>query len=709
MKQYKSFIVAVAALAVVSCADEKMQAFQTVAPERSADYAYLNDYADLKSYVNPKASPTFKLGGAMAATDFNKKEQHYALEVANFDEIVAGNEMKMSFCVTDKGIFDYATVTSFVNNAVDAGLDVFGHTLAWHSQQPVKWLNKLIADRELDLPDGFIEKFVNKFTYTDGPFPFYPMGVTPPVVNGAIHFEPTGDWSQFFIVSGGSNPMPAGNYRIKLEMTADKEANGVVMTISNGWTNPQVINVDVPVQAGTKVYEFDVFGVTADPSANYDIILKPQTAMATLDVHSVSVYSLEKPQIEIEKEVSMQTYTDGPFPFYVMGVAPPVINGAIHFEPTGDWSQFFIVPGGSNPMTEGDYVVNLDMTADKEAGGVVMTLQNGWTNPQTINVAVPVEAGRKTYKLNVKGVTGSPSENYDIILKPQTAMATLDIHSVQVCRIEKANAIPLTDEEKKDTLTWAMDKWIKGMMEACEGKVKAWDVVNEAISGGDPDEEGVYALQHGKEGDKENFFWQDYLGDIDYVRTAVKLARQYGPDDIKLFINDYNLESDWDQNGKLKSLVEWIKRWEADGVTKIDGIGTQMHIWCYSNEQLQEAKKAAIVNMFQEMAKSGKLVRVSELDMGYTNGTTGNEEANMVSTANMTEAQHKQMKDLYNFVIKAYFENVPVAQQWGICQWCITDSPADSGWRKGQPTGLWDANYYRKHTYAGFADGLAGK
>ncbi len=178
---------------------------------------------------------------------------------------------------------------------------------------------------------------------------------------------------------------------------------------------------------------------------------------------------------------------------------------------------------------------------------------------------------------------------------------------------------------------------------------------------------------------------------------------------MKLFINDYNLESDWDQNGKLKSLIKWIERWEADDVTKIDGIGTQMHIWCYSNEELQEAKKAAIVNMFKEMAKSGKLVRVSELDMGYTTGTTGNEEANMVSTVNMTEAQHKQMAELYKFVIEAYFENVPVAQQWGICQWCITDSPSDSGWRKGQPTGLWDQNYYRKHTYAGFADGLAGK
>ena len=235
--------------------------------------------------------------------------------------------------------------------------------------------------------------------------------------------------------------------------------------------------------------------------------------------------------------------------------------------------------------------------------------------------------------------------------------------------------------------------------------MKAWDVVNEAISGGNPDEEGVYALQHTPEGGSAtDFFWQDYLDDYDYVRTAVRLARQYGPEDIKLFVNDYNLESDWDQNGKLKSLIAWIKRWEADGVTKIDGIGTQMHISCYGNSTTQESKKKGIENMFKLMAASGKLVRVSELDMGYVDVA-----GNSVATTDMTEEQHKQMAELYTWIIEKYFEIIPVSQQWGICQWCITDAPADSGWRKGEPVGLWDLNYNRKHTYAGFADGLAGK
>ena len=97
---------------------------------------------------------------------------------------------------------------------------------------------------------------------------------------------------------------------------------------------------------------------------------------------------------------------------------------------------------------------------------------------------------------------------------------------------------------------------------------------------------------------------------------------------MKLFINDYNLEGVWDittkdgisASKKVWSMVNWIKKWEADGVTKIDGIGTQMHISYYENSSSQENLKKAITGMFQVMANSGKLCRVSEMDMGYGDG-----------------------------------------------------------------------------------------
>lgn len=67
------------------------------------------------------------------------------------------------------------------------------------------------------------------------------------------------------------------------------------------------------------------------------------------------------------------------------------------------------------------------------------------------------------------------------------------------------------------------------------------------------------------------------------------------------------------------------------------------------------------------------------------------------------------MAEFYQFIIEKYFEIIPAAQRYGITQWCITDSPAESGWRGGEPVGLWDLNYSRKPAYGGFANGLAGE
>jgi GH35 family endo-1,4-beta-xylanase len=303
------------------------------------------------------------------------------------------------------------------------------------------------------------------------------------------------------------------------------------------------------------------------------------------------------------------------------------------------------------------------------------------------------------------------SSNNIIILQCGDFVGDVFIKNIKI-EGYKQKTIPLTQQERHDILVDVMDKWIKGMMEACGGKVKAWDLVNEAVAGEGDDGEGNYPLQHsnGYSGGAwdvggENFFWQDHLGDLDYVRQVCRLARKYGPEDVKLFINDYNLESDWDDNKKLKSLINWIKKWEADGITKIDGIGTQMHINYYENTTLQKSSEDHIVKMFELMANTGKLVRVSELDMGYVRGS--NKWATPVSTNQMTEAEHKKMADFYQWIIEEYFRIIPPSQQWGICQWCPTDAP-NHGWRANEPVGIWDINYYRKHVYAGFVRGLNG-
>ena len=700
----------VALLALSSCADDKFSEYRTDMTKNLKEYQYLNNYEPLKKYVEDmkasgKCNPDFKLGIALAAPDFNKQELVYCLAGSNFEEMTAGNAMKYASCVKNDGTFDFNTVKDFVTNAQDAGLTIYGHTLAWHSQQNKKYLSKLIADKEIQVDPS--QKVDKVDAYTDfskmNSFPFYVMDYTPEIKDGILISKYPGKWYQYFVVDNYPVDVDAKReYKVTAMIKASEDGQIDVQTGNWGATTSQKMSVSTQWKEQSVTFS----GLTTEKAF---VVFQPGDFAGDISCKWVKVTHSEAPVMEIETEVHKETYTDGDFPFYAMGCTPPVINGAIHFVPTGDWSQFFVMPGGDNELDEGDYVVYLDLTSDKDASGVDLTMQNGWGGTaQAITAKVPVAAGRHSVKIEMPKVEGG---NYDIILKPQTADATLDVHSVRVCKITKSNSIPLTDEEKKSRLTDAMGKWIDGMMEATNGYVTSWEVVNEALSGDDKDGDGKYDLQHAATAsadDKKNcFYWQDYLGDIDYVRLAVADARKSfaahngDPEKLKLFINDYNLESDWDDNGKLKSLIQWIKDWEADGVTKIDGIASQMHISCYADPKTQESKKNHIVKMLELMAGSGKLCKISELDMGYVDAA-----GNSVTYDQITEEQHKEMRDLYTFVLQKYFEIIPAAQQYGITQWCATDAPKDSGWRPGLPVGLWDLNYLRKHTYAGFAVGL---
>ena len=720
MKRINFGLGLVALLALSSCADDKFSEFRTDMTQNKKDYLYLNNYEPLKKYVQDlkdagKCNPDFKLGVALAAADFNEQGIVYCLAGSNFDEMTAGNAMKYASCVDNKGVMNFGNVSSFVANAKDAGLTIYGHTLAWHSQQNNKYLNSLIADKEIKVdPSQKVDKVdyaldcstLSRYSWTGAPATV----TTEWNKDGAVVItnpEAVDPWYvlQYWLVNG-ITLTEGKEYKMTIECKAEGKEDANIRFKLGDWGGGFSKNFSIPVGKGYQKIEFNV----TPTMASNGLFFQHGDFVGKIYWKSVTISHSEAPVMEVEKEVCSQSYTDGPFPFYAMGCKPPVVNGAIHFVPTGEWSQFFI--STAKHLDAGNYVAYLDLTSSADASGVQLTAQNGWGgSAQQLTVNVPVKAGRNNIKLNLPEVEGG---NYDVILKPQTAGATLDVHGLSICKVTKMNSIPLTDEEKKDTLTWAMGTWIDGMMGACDGYVTTWDLANETLSGQDKDGDGWYDLQSVTRGTVSaadaaaNFYWQDYLGDIDYVRIAAADARKSfaehngDPEKLKLFINDYNLETDYDNNQKLKSLIHWIGEWEKDGVTKIDGIGSQMHISCYADEATNESKKNAIVNMLKLMAESGKLCKISELDMAYVDAS-----GNTVPTTKMTEEQHKQMRDLYEFVVSKYFEIIPLAQQYGITQWCATDSPDTTGaWRKGCPTGLWDSNYLRKHTYAGFAAGL---
>lgn len=737
-----AMLLATAALAT-SCVDDDKLGYAFEKPASIAGMEYLADYDALKTYVNRSEHPNFKLGVALAASDYNADGLVTRLANSNYDEMTAGNAMKYASCVKDDGKMDFGTVEAFVNNAKENGITIYGHTLAWHSQQNNNYLNGIIAAKEIEVdPDAKVDKIDYEKDWSTAPgYSFWApdevkANIKVNTVEGALQIDNAkaiDNWMVQYHVADGL-PTVAGN-TYKLKMTIKATGQGTMNWGVGGWGG----RAEGSFGFDTEWKEFEKeFVATADGGF---VLCQTGQFVGSIYIKNVQITHSESPVMEVFKDFitngemesgkSMANFTvaeagKGQFTPTAVAGGPEgknciVIHG--NANAANEWDTQFFITTPNKAWTAGEeYKISFYYKASENInsatqchdgpGGYIHwqclpsdpQFTTSWQKYEmkgTIPSAIPADREMHTIAFNLNiGKVDHPVNYY-----------FADVHWGIM---EKTNKIELTDEEKKDTLTWAMDQWITGMMKATNGYVTSWDVVNEPLAGDDLDGDGKYDLQSATRGtvsEKDaanNFYWQDYLGDVDYVRTAVKLARQRfaengGEGELKLFINDYNLESDWDDNMKAKSLVKWIEEWEKDG-TKIDGIGTQMHISYYANEATRNSKFQHIVKMFEILAASGKLVKISELDLGYVDA-----DGNLLKTQDLTDEQHREMSEYYKNVIAAYFKYVPAAQQYGITNWCITDAPANSGWRAGEPVGLWDSNYNRKHCYAGFADGLAGK
>lgn len=735
-----------------SCADDKFVDFKTEKPESIAQYEYLNAYDALKTYIDRSTHPNFKLGVGVAANDFLKGEMVRSVAVANFDEVVAGNAMKYASIVADDGSMDFGTVTKFVEAAKTSGLTVYGHTLCWHSQQNNKWLNSLIANKPKPVDPSSVNRVLH-------------------IVAGEPK-DNVWDWEIYYDLDNvleigkqytltlrikGSNP-GAFSFWPGMKDGSNPHYGFPECTSGEGWIDNTI--VFTPTSSIDRL-RF-CFGKLGGDLYFDDVVLKADGSEANLLVNSsfdeddishwttVSWMGLSYGVEELGESgstvwfESIITNGDAEGEDVSCFYATEDGKGGPYAAPIGETGtgadgvgRAFIVKSADNPaedhstqffvkantvLKEGDICkLSFKYKADKTAGSDSQTHKKPgeyifYDAGVSVNFTTQWQKFEKEFTVTEQMVTNEGVQPFQTIawnLAKFKEANTYYFDDIEFGIQKKAEGIPLTPEEKKEVLTNELERWIKGMMEACGGSVTAWDVVNEPISGGGDD--GNYALQSATNPDDngvggQNFYWQDFLGD-DYVRIPIKFARKYFAEnggnsgDLKLFINDYNLESWWDNNKKVKSLINWIKRWESDGETKIDGIGTQMHVSYILNEADQKKQEESIVNMFELLAASGKLIKITELDMGIVEKAFGEG----IKTELVTFEQYQKMSDFYKFIIQKYFEIIPVAQQYGITQWAATDSPADSGWRKGQPIGLWDLNYNRKHTYAGFADGLAGK
>lgn len=134
-----------------------------------------------------------------------------------------------------------------------------------------------------------------------------------------------------------------------------------------------------------------------------------------------------------------------------------------------------------------------------------------------------------------------------------------------------------------------MRNHIKTVVGRYKGRIKQWDVVNEAINDGP----GVL----------RNSPWLRAIGE-DYIAEAFRAAHEADPKAILVY-NDYNIE----QNYKRPKALELLKKL-VDGKVPIHAVGIQAH-W-----RMPDLPLAATEQAIKEFSALGLKVMFTELDLG---------------------------------------------------------------------------------------------
>lgn len=254
-----------------------------------------------------------------------------------------------------------------------------------------------------------------------------------------------------------------------------------------------------------------------------------------------------------------------------------------------------------------------------------------------------------------------------------------------------------TAQEKTDTINYALNTWCDGLMKINAGRIKSFDLIDEALDSKNVLDNGMLDLKHAT----DKIFWQDILGSENYAPVVSKAAstafENHGGDlsQLKFFISETGLED----TKRMESLNYWIGVWDNNGA-KIDGINAKLNLTYSEDAAKQEANKATLNTLLENLAATGKLIRLSNFDIKYQNVEGSN-----VAAKDITAEQRQNLADYYAYVIRAYMNKIPHDKQAGICKGNMSDT--------SDPVGLWSVDtkskdWVRNATYKAFCDALSG-
>jgi len=138
------------------------------------------------------------------------------------------------------------------------------------------------------------------------------------------------------------------------------------------------------------------------------------------------------------------------------------------------------------------------------------------------------------------------------------------------------------------TMLERMRSHIANVVGRYKGKIRGWDVVNEALN---------------DDGTLRDSPWRRGIGD-DYIAKAFEFAREADPD-AELYYNDYNLAT---SAAKRAGAIRIIKELQQRGL-RIDAVGEQGH-W-----RLESPTTTEIDQTITELRSTGVKVMITELDV----------------------------------------------------------------------------------------------
>ena len=683
------------ALAFSACSDDNVDV------EGKQIYSSPSQGASLKSVANSKG---LKMGVALGSSDLNNQA---VLDIIKheFDNVTFSYHMKHGAIVQSDGSYNWNTTDALAQWCRDNGMGIYGHTLVWHQNQNAAYLNKVAAPpiTEFFGPDllrGDFDGSDNPYDYgwnSWGNSSSREHVTTGGRTGGALKFTNPSAHANVYgaqiEVKFLSDLVAGKKYRFAFWIRSEAAGEGRCSTNPNpSYQTPNFTTSsswerkvwDIEAQGGENVIRFDM-GLIATSYYIDDVTLNevmdgPPSLIERGDFDGSEdpySYGWNSWGNSSTREHAMTSGRNG--------------SGALKFtnpSAANEYSAQIEVKFLSDLVKDKEYALNFWVRSEAAGVGRCSTDPNASYQG---DFTTSTDWEKVTWVFTAKG--GEKSVRFDM-----GKVATVYyIDDVTFSEYVAGGDEEGPSDEDKAKVKNAMETWIAAIVGRYKNDVHAWDVVNEPMVDGNS---GLRTGQNTEPG-SDIYCWADMLG-RDYAVYAFEAAHAADPN-AKLFINDYNLESN---PAKIDSLINYVKEIQAKlderGTgAKIHGIGTQMHIASIRSY-------SQILSMFEKMAQTGLLVKVTELDV------KANEGNRRYPTYEFNESEACLQAAMYKYIIDTYLRVVPREQQYAITIWGVNDESSwlnkvtDEGATYYYPL-LWDDDFQRKQSYNAVFQSLENK